>query len=125
MAGLASRGTNFCAPAHHLVKTLSLILRGFLSHLNELLKNVRRRNGQLRDHFAINADLGLLDALHKAAIRDARFPTSGIDTGDPELSELTFFDLAVPKGIRQPLDQRPFGLTVTRAFLRELTFGLL
>ena len=121
MAGLTRRGTKFCAPTYHNYG----FLHGFLSHLNELLESVRRRNGQLRHHFTINADLGLLDALHKAAIRDARFLTGGIDTDDPELSELTFFDLPVTKGIRQPLDQGPLGLTVTRAFLRELTFGLL
>src|SRR5690606_7975634 len=52
-------------------------------------------HGQVGQHLAVHADVGLLQARHELAVGDAEGTGAGVDTGDPQGAELTLLDATV------------------------------
>ena len=68
-------------------------------------------NGDIRQNLTVNFDTGLLQAVSELAVGHAALTRSSIDTGNPQLTEDTFFGTAVTVGILPGLHYRFFSDT--------------
>ena len=88
---------------------MSSYLQGCFCFFGQNSKYLLVIDGQFGQHFTVNRDLGFLQTVDKAAVGKAMLTCSGIDTDNPQLTELTLSRLAVALGILTCLNDRLFG----------------
>jgi hypothetical protein len=86
--------------------------RGLVSH---------REIGQ---HFAINLDVGSLQPLDEAAVRDAIHTRGCVDPDDPKSAEIALSRLAVSVGVRKRSHERLMGTLVKPVVSAAVTLNL-
>jgi hypothetical protein len=82
-------------------KSLFLELRR--SQADYLAKASGIGNGQLRENFTVQFNIGFLQPMNQAAVGQVVHSGAGIDAGDPEFPEISFFGPAVTVGVHQGL----------------------
>src|SRR6185312_1559579 len=80
-----------------------------LDLLHDVGKSGLVMHRDVSQHFAVDFDRGLLQAVGELAVGQAAFTRSGVDTGDPELTEHPLAGTAIPVGILPGLHHRFFG----------------
>jgi len=65
--------------------------------------------GDIREHFAINFDIGLVQPVDKAAVRKSVQTRRRVDAGNPECPELALTLAPITVGILACLNDRLFG----------------
>ncbi len=78
-------------------------LTGFFDNL---IKGFRIVNGNLREHFAIQFDIGLFQSIDEFAVSQAAHATGRIDTCNPQTPEIAFANATIPVRIRTGANQR-------------------
>src|SRR5204863_461662 len=63
-------------------------------------------NGEVREHLAIDVDVGALQARHERAVAHAELAHRGVDASDPQRPELAFLLPAVAIGVLPRFHQR-------------------
>jgi hypothetical protein len=81
-------------------------------------------NGQIGQHLAVDFDVGLLQAIHEGAVLHAFQTGSGIDTGDPQGTELTLALTTVTVLVLTGLHHRLFGDAIYVLATTAVTLGL-
>src|SRR5467141_541342 len=83
-----------------LVREVRLDLAG------DLVESRLVANGEVREHLAVDVDVGALQAGHERAVAHAELAHRGVDAGDPQRAELALLLPAVAIGILARLHQR-------------------
>src|SRR5882757_6904922 len=96
-----------------------------LRDLDERREGVRVVHGQLGEDLAVDLDVGGLQTLDEAVVRDAVGAGSGVDPLDPELTEVALALLAVVVVVDQGVGDLLLGLAVQTRALATVTTGLL
>lgn len=66
-------------------------------------------DGELRKHFAVDADTALLESVHETGIADFVHVASGIDTLDPKFAEIALHIAAGNISIAKAVEDLLFG----------------
>src|SRR5690554_39438 len=66
-------------------------------------------HGQVGQHLAVHFHFGFLQAVHEGAVGQAQLTRGGVDTGDPQDTELTLALTTVAVGVLSGLHHRLFG----------------
>jgi hypothetical protein len=64
------------------------------------------RNGQVSQDLSIQLNAGQFQPVHEFAVRQIVYTCCGIDSCNPESSEITLSDPAIPVGVHQGFVQR-------------------
>jgi len=80
-------------------------------------------HSDVAEHFAVDFDIGLLQAIGKLAVGHAALARCRVDTGNPQLAENTLFGTAIAVGILPRLHHRFFGDPENIAAATAETFG--
>src|SRR5690606_5661686 len=95
-----------------------------------LLRNLGERgegggvvHREVRENLAVHLDTSGLEALDEAVVGDAVLTGRRVDTGDPELAEVTLASPAVPVGVVERVERLLLGLAVQARTLAAVTTG--
>ena len=72
-------------------------------------------DGDLTEHFAVEQNAGVHQAIHEPAVTGASHSASGRDTGDPKTSHVATTLATVTPGVRSSAGQRDLGLLLVTA----------
>src|ERR1017187_1189386 len=81
------------------------------------------KHRQIGQDLAIHLDGSLLQAVHQGAVLHPQFPGTGVDTGDPEGTELALALPAVPVLVLPRLHHRFFGNPINGTTTTPVTLG--
>src|SRR5574343_508138 len=95
-----------------------------LGLLGERRKSGLVKHGQVGQNLTVHFDGSLLQAVHEAAVGQTNFAGSGVDTGDPQSTELTLALTTVTVGILPGLHHRLLGDPVYVLATATVTLGL-
>jgi len=98
-------------------------LQGCFRFFGEHSKNLLVIDSQFSQHLAVNRDACFLQAVNEAAVGKTVLTRTGVDTDNPQLTELTLSRFAVAVSILACLDDRLFGDTEDFAAGVVIAFG--
>ena len=75
-----------------------------LGNLQKLVEDLRLKNGQLAERFAVQLDVGAGKPVNEPGIAHATAAAGGCDSGNPQSANLPFMDATVAIGIRTRAD---------------------
>ena len=96
------------------------LLLYFLDHRFKSSGVVHR---QIREHFAVQVDTGLLEFAHQLGVRHAVETCTGIDTSNPQGAEISFLGFAIAVSVNEAFFNRVFGYRPNIFFTTKETFG--
>jgi hypothetical protein len=82
-------------------------------------------DGYISQIFPVNDNSRFIQAVDKSRIAEAIETGGGVDAGNPQSSEISFFAATVDPGIHEALLDRLFGSAVQFASSAEITLGSL
>src|SRR5690606_24161280 len=82
-------------------------------------------HGQISQHFTVNFNHGFFQAIDELAVRQTVQTGTGVDTRDPQLTELTLTLTTVTVSVLTGFDYGLFGNTEYTAASAIVTFSLL
>ena len=82
-------------------------------------------DGQIGQHLAVHFDGGLLQAVHEAAVGQADFTRGGVDTGDPQGTELALALTTVAVSVLAGLHDRLLGDPIYVLATAAIALGLI
>src|SRR5690606_32320445 len=91
--------------------------------LHDAAKGSRIVHGQIGQNLAVDFDRSLLQTVGELAVRQAACASTGIDTGNPQLTEDALLGTAITVGILPSLHHRLFGDAEDVTATAAETFG--
>src|SRR5438067_7268932 len=101
----APRGTRR-ARARRCLRGPTLVREVRLDLAGDFVESRLVANGEVREHLAVDVDVGALQARHERAVAHAELAHRGVDAGDPERPELALLLPAVAIRVLPRLHQR-------------------
>jgi hypothetical protein len=95
-----------------------------LGRPNNIRKGLWVTHCQIRKHFSIQTDTGLIEAMDQSTIGKTVLSSCGRDANNPEPAKLSLLLSSVAVGITQRLDDLLFGSLMQLALVPPIALGL-
>ncbi len=94
-----------------------------LSQLCQFTKDAGIVDSNVGQHFAVDLDIGQLQAMNELAVIDTIDPGGRIDAGDPQATEVALAITSIAKSVKEGLEHGLIGTAEKAVLGAKLPFG--